>query len=155
MPAVPTVRARLLALCLLSILLLGGCSWLSRFSVSPPPFGRSDWIRLEDAGVVTDPAPALAVTLINRRNRRLWIRMNIDELGGRNDCTNAIVLEPEGRHRYVCPQASVTAGTRYRSEVRVFTDRGATRIVEETLRHVQILEDAEGELVLAGRPARR
>jgi len=130
-----------------------GCSGLPTVRFTPP-FGRSDWIGLADAEVVVEPSPALAVTFTNERARRLWIRIEIDEIEGRNDCTNSFVLEPDQSHRYSCPQLSVAERTRYRAEILVFSDRANKRQLERLRRRLEILRDDEGRLVLAGRPAR-
>ncbi len=148
----PKTRGVLVALCLISLVSLEGCSWIRRFHFTSP-FGRSDWVRLEGARVVEDPAPALTVNIVNRHDRRLWIRMEVDEVGGYNDCTNSMILERLGSHRYACPQATVEAGRKYRSEIRVFTDRGHTRSVERIRREIEILAGEDGELILQGRPA--
>jgi len=117
------------------------------------PFGRSDWVELSDASVTTGAAPALNVTITNRVADPIWIRMMIDEVEGRNDCANNFRLGPEQSHRYVCPQAFVNAGKRYVAELTVFRDRGNTQVAELIRRHVELLRNDAGELILLGRPA--
>jgi hypothetical protein len=115
------------------------------------PFGRSDWIELRDARVVSSPSPAIGVTLVNPRDEALSVRVVIDALEGADDCENSLRLAPDQSVAYACPQRAVAAGRRFRAEIDVFRDLGQTRVVERIRRRIEIVETPSGELTLVGR----
>jgi len=129
-----------------------GCSALPTLRFDPP-FGRSDWVEFQDSRVVAGSISALAVTISNRRNVPLWIRMEIDEIDGDNDCMNILKLEPETKVPYSCPQASLGAGRRFRVQATVYKDSGNTKVVESINRLIEVRLAASGQLELLGRPA--
>jgi hypothetical protein len=117
------------------------------------PFGQSNWVEILDARVIEGAKPSLAVTIANLKKKPIWVRMEVEEIGGRSDCMNSFKLNPGMSHRYVCPQTSVSAGNRYRVELVVFKDQGNTRFSERIRRLIEVRRSESGALVLDGRPA--
>ncbi len=152
---IPTDSKRILCLGLLAALVVLGCSRLPRLPTLSfePPFGRSNWIEFRDARVLDSPTPALTVTISNRKNIPLWIRMEIDELGGEDDCMNVFKLEAESSRAYVCAQTFLSVGKRFRVQAVVYKDVGNTKTVESINRLIELQRDADGELELVGRAA--
>jgi hypothetical protein len=154
---VPTVQTRLACACLLTVLVtfVGiGCTKRLPTVRMTSPFGHSNWIELLDSRVIEGPQPALAVTMKNQKKKPIFVRMVIDELDGRSDCANSIKLLPGVEYPYVCPQASVSAGNRYRAELVVFRDQGNTKPTERLHRLIVLKADENGNLVLDGAPAK-
>jgi hypothetical protein len=148
----PTHRGRISCALFVAASVVFGCRSLPSVEFSPP-FGRSNWVSLEDAQVIDGARPALAVTIANERDRPIWIRMEIDEIEGWNDCTNSFRLDPQTSHRYSCPQTSIAAGTRFRAELLVFRDRGNTQAAERIRRLIEVKRNERGDLMLEGRPS--
>ena len=149
-------KSRFLCACsLVPILVLVGlaCSKPLPSVKMSSPFGYSNWVKLQDAHVAQGPRPSLGVTITNQKRNPIWVRMVIDELEGRNDCANSFKLLPGLAYEYVCPQASVNAGNRYRAELVVFKDQGNTKPTERLHRIILLKEGAGGNLVLEGRDA--
>ena len=142
------------AACLI-VALLDGCSFFKGLpSVQfNRPFASTDYVDLRDAHVRRGAEPALLVTVANKRRTRIWVRMVIDELEGRNDCVNSFGLDPDESFLYICPQPTIREGLRYRAELTVFRDRGNTSVAERLNRIIEVQRNAEGELVLIGKPA--
>ena len=138
----------------LMILVAIGCSRESLPSVEfRSPFGFSRWVELRDAGVIEGARPALTVTVANLKKNPIWVRVDVEEIGGWNDCLNSFKLNPGASHRYVCPQTSLSVGNRYRAEIIVFKDRGNTKATERIRRLIDVKRSQSGALVLDGRPA--
>ncbi len=138
----------------LMILVASGCGGKSLPSVEfRSPFGHSNWVELRDAGVIEGATPYLAVTVLNRKKKPIWVRVQVDEMEGWNDCLNSFKLNPGASHRYVCPQTSVSVGNRYRAELTVFKDMGNTRATERIRRLIEVKRSPSGALELDGRPA--
>jgi len=136
----------------LTALIVGGCSALPTLK-SDPPFGRSDWIEFQNSHPVDGVNPALVVTIANQRNVPLWVRMEIDEIEGDNDCMNILKIEPNTSSLYSCPQVSLRAGKRFRAQAIVYKDPGNTDTVETINRLNELQVGADGRLELRGRPA--
>jgi hypothetical protein len=152
-----TTQRRILATCLLVLLacvVASGCRRgrlpTIRFT---SPFGHSNWVGLEDARVIDGDAQSLAVTVSNRKSHPIWVRFEIDQLEGWNDCANSFKLIPGASHLYICPQTSISVGNRYRAELVVYKDLGNTKPTERITRSIEIHRDESGALVLDGRPA--
>ena len=109
---------------LLALLLVsGGCGWMPAVYVESP-FGRSGYIELKDAAVLTEPSPRIAVTIVNQKGSSLSVSIEIDEVEGSDDCRNTVRLRANESHRYVCPQRAVFAGKRFNAEIVVYRDLG-------------------------------
>ena len=147
------VRLILFGAGLLGTAIASGCSGLPTLRFNSP-FGSSNWIELRDSVVVGAPSPALAVTIVNQRDVKLSVRIEIDEIAGANDCINSIPLDPGQQFRYACPQKFVAAGKRYRAEIQVYKDLGGTKVAEHIRRIVDIEKGADGGLILVGRPVK-
>lgn len=152
---IPTDSKRILYLGLFAALVVFGCSRLPRLPTLSfdPAFGRSNWVEFRDARVIDDPTPALTVTISNRKNVPLWIRMEIDELEGEDDCMNVFKLEAKSSHPYLCAQTFIRAGKRFRVQAVIYKDVGNTKTVESINRLIELQRDADGELELVGRAA--
>jgi len=148
---IPTDTKQILRLGLLAAFVALGCGGLPTLKFDPP-FGRSDWIEFKNSHLIDGPPPALAVTISNRRNVPLWVRMEIDELEGGDDCMNIFKLEPKKSFPYFCAQTSLTAGKRFRVQAIVYKDAGNTRIAESIHRLIELQRGAYGRLELVGRP---
>lgn len=148
---IPTDTKQILRLGLLAAFVALGCGGLPTLEFDPP-FGRSDWIEFENSHLIDGPPPALAVTISNRRNVPLWVRMEIDELEGGDDCMNIFRLEPKKSFPYFCAQTSLAAGKRFRVQAIVYKDAGNTRIAESIHRLIELQRGAYGRLELVGRP---
>lgn|GEM_PF-3492020 len=140
-----------LCLCFAVTLVVVGCSRLPTVRLDPP-FGRSDWIELSDSRVIEGARPALVVTISNPKKIPLWIRMEIDEIDGRDDCMASFKLAPKMSHLYSCGQDDVSVGKRFRAEAIVYKDAGNTKATETIRRLVEIQKGPNGELILVGRP---
>jgi len=147
------VRSCCLALALALVLMVVGCSRLPTVTFDPP-FGRSDWIELADSRVIEGARPALAVTISNPKKIPLWVRMEIDEIEGADDCMSTFKLAPKMSHLYVCPQDLVTPGKSFRAEAVVYKDAGNAKAIETIRRLVEIQEGPNGQLTLVGRPVK-
>lgn len=137
---------------MIAALVAFGCSGLPTLKFTPP-FGRSDWVELRDSHVVDGDAPAIAVTIKNRKKKPIWVRMLIDEIEGGNDCQNVFKLNEQESFFFSCPQSAITVDTQYRAELIVFRDMGNTKVAERINRIVTLQWDDDGGLVLVGRPA--
>jgi hypothetical protein len=126
---------------------LSGCSKLPSVQFDSP-FGRTDWVELQDAVVVTGSSPALAVTVVNQKDVNLSLRVEIDEIDGRGDCANSFRLGPDQKFWYSCPQPAVKAGARYRTNIRVYKDWGQTKLAERIQGIVKIEAGPDGSLRL-------
>ncbi len=147
----PTDTQRILCFGLLAAFVALGCSRLPTLKFNPP-FGRSDWIEFKDAHLVDGPTLALAVTISNRKKIPLWVRMEIDELNGGDDCVNLFKLDPNTTFPYFCVQRSLRAGKRFRVQAIVYRDAGNTKIAESINRLIELQYGAGGQLELVGRP---
>ena len=143
--------ASVLSAVLLTALISPGCSKLPSVHLDSP-FGKSNWVELHDARVVTDPAPALAVTVVNLTDKQLSVRVVIDEIEGRDDCQNSFRLISEQSVDYSCEQIFVAEGKRFRAEILVYKDWGQTKLAERIRRLIEIETGEDGGLVLVGRP---
>jgi hypothetical protein len=143
-------RRALVCLALLALLAVG-CFKLPTVRFEPP-FGRSEWVILRDAGIVESPTPAIKVEIVSRTKAPLWVRVLIDDIEGTDDCQNSFRLEAKRSRRYTCPQRVVAAGKRFRAEIIVYRDQGQTKIAERIRRFVDVEADEEGALILVGRP---
>jgi hypothetical protein len=141
------------ALVVLVVLMSFGCRRLPSIKFESP-FGHSNWVGIEGARVVEGSAPAIAVTISNRKNHPIWVRIEIEVIDGWNDCANSFKLTPGASHQYVCPQTAISAGTRYRAALVVYKDRGNTKPTEQLHRLIDVKEAENGSLVLEGRDAR-
>ncbi len=148
---ISTDTKQILRLGLLAAFVALGCGGLPTLKFDPL-FGRSDWIEFKDSHLIDGPPPALAVTISNRKNVPLWVRMEIDELEGGDDCMNIFRLEPKKSLPYFCAQTSLTAGKRFRVQAIVYKDAGNTRIAESIHRLIELQRGAYGRLELVGRP---
>ena len=148
----PTELRRNVCLGLLAAIAVLGCSRLPTLRFNAP-FGRSDWIEFKDSHLIDGPTPALAVTISNRKNVPLWVRLEIDELGGGDDCMNIFKLEPKTSRPYTCVQTFLSAGKRFRVQAIVYRDAGNTRTAESINRLIELQPGADGQLELLGRPA--
>jgi len=138
---------------LFALLVALGCSGLPTLKFDPI-FGRSDWIEFKDSHLVTEsPTLALGVTISNRKGVPLWVRMEIDEIEGGDDCVNTFRLQPKTDHPYFCVQTSLRAGKRFRVQAVVYRDAGNTKIAESIHRLIDLERGEDGQLVLIGRPA--
>ena len=146
-------QARLVLLALSLLALATACSKLPSVHFNSP-FGRSDWVEVRESAVVTGPPPALVFSLVNRKSQVLSVQVEIDEIEGGGDCQNTFLLEPGRTIRYSCRQRTVTPGNRYRGDLRVFTDRGATKLVERLHRILVIEAGPDDELFLVGQAAK-
>ena len=155
--AVPTHPRRLFWACLIVVLtLVSGfaCRRLSLPSVEfRSPFGQSNWVQILDARVFEGDTPSLTVTIANLKKKPIWVRMEIEEIDGWNDCMNSFKLDQGASHRYVCPQTSVAVGNRYRAELLVYKDQGNTQTTERIRRLIELIRNESGALELIGRPA--
>jgi len=130
-----------------------GCSGLPTLKFDPI-FGRSDWIEFKDSHLVTEgPTLALGVTISNRKGVPLWVRMEIDEIEGGDDCVNTFRLQPKSDHPYFCVQTSLRAGKRFRVQAVVYRDAGNTKIAESIHRSIDLELGEDGQLEIVGRPA--
>ncbi len=151
---IPTETKGMLCLGFLAAFFAVGCSWLSLPTLSfDPAFGRSDWIEFKDSHLIDGPTPALATTISNRKNVPLWVRLEIDELEGGDDCVNIIKLDPKTSLAYFCAQTSLREGKRFRVQAIVYRDSGNTKIAESINRLIDLRRGTDGELELVGRPA--
>lgn len=142
---------RQLALALALIMLGAGCSRLPTIRFDPP-FGRSDWVKLSNSGVIEEPTPALRVDIANDTGATLWARIRIDDIVGTDDCLSVLRLESKRSQEFRCPQRSLEAGKQFQAEIIVYRDVGQTRIAERIRRIVEVRRDEKGTLQLVGRP---
>jgi hypothetical protein len=147
-----SIRIFCLCVCLPAILVVVGCSRLPSVKLNPP-FGRSDWIYIGDSHVIEEGRPALTVTISNSKKVPLWVRMEIDEIDGDDDCWNTFKLEPGMSHLYYCTQTKVLPGKRYRVEAIVYKNAGNTQLAESIRRLVELQLGPDGKLEIFGRPA--
>jgi hypothetical protein len=140
------------AIGLLAALVVLGCSGWPTLKFDPA-FGRSDWIEFRDSHPIDDPTLALAVTIVNRKSVPLWVRMEIDQIEGGDDCVNTFKLQPKTSLPYFCAQTSLRPGKRFRVQATVYKDAGNTKIAESINRLVDLERGDSGNLELVGRPA--
>ena len=145
-------KRRMLPASILTAVVVFGCGWMPTVKFTPP-FGRSDWVELTDSHIVGGDAPALAVTITNRKKKPIWVRMLIDEIDGGNDCQHVFKLNVQESFFFSCPQSTVQARTQYRVELIVFKDMGNTKVAERLNRIVTVQLNENGDLMLVGRPA--
>jgi len=93
------------------------------------------------------------VAVSNPKKVPLWVRVEIDQLEGDDDCMATFKLEPRMSHLYTCPQTFVAAGKRFRAEAIVYRDSGNTEIAETIRRLIELKRGPKGQLLLIGRPA--
>lgn len=137
---------------LLAATLVSGCSMFPSVRFESP-FGRSNWVAIQDSAVVVGPPSALAVTFINRKEDAVSVQIDVDQIDGAGDCANSFRLDPEQSTRFSCPQQSVVVGQRYRVAIRVYNDLGETNVVERLRRTVRIVTTESGGLALQGETA--
>jgi len=133
------------------VLFAAGCFKLPTVRFEPP-FGRSDWVVLQDARIDGSPAPAIRAEVVSQTDATLWIRVLIDDIEGTDDCQNSFRLDAKRSRQYSCPQRVVEVGKRFRAEIIVYKDQGQTKIAERIRRIVVVEVDEEGAFVLVGRP---
>ena len=148
----PKRSSRILLVSLFAVALVFGCAAMPTLKFDPP-FGRSDWVEFQNSHPVDGETPMLAVTIANQRDVPLWVRMEIDEIEGDDDCMNILKLEPKTSHPYACPQVSLRAGKRFRAQAIVYADSGNTKSVESINRLIELRIGTNGQLELIGRAA--
>ena len=145
------VSALLLSAALLSASMGSGCFNLPTLRFDPP-FGNSNWVEFQDSVVITGFSPGLGATIVNLKNKKISVRVEVDEIEGGGDCANSLSFGPLEKLGYLCPQSLVRLGNRYRVDVRVFKDWGETKVVERLQRIITIEKGKDGRLILVGRP---
>jgi hypothetical protein len=145
------VSALLFSTALLSASMGSGCFNLPTLRFDPP-FGSSNWVEFQDSVVITGFSPGLGATIVNLKNKKISVRVEIDEIEGGGDCANSLSFGPLEKLGYLCPQPLVRVGNRYRVDVRVYKDWGETKTVERLQRAITIEKDNDGGLILVGRP---
>ena len=111
---------------------LGACSWLPGGNLLAQPKTSvqtastiSTPVEIISAGLLASPSGdqfELGVTLANRADKTLWVRVYFHSPDGLSDCVVAKEMEQDASSLFVCPQAVVLSGVDYPVDIAAFFD---------------------------------
>ena len=107
---------------------LGACSWLPGGNLRAQP-DTSDQtaspVEIISGGLLASSSGdqfELGVTLANRSDKTLWVRVHFHSPDGLSDCVVAKEMDNGARSLFVCPQAVVLPDVDYPVEIMAFFD---------------------------------
>lgn len=118
---------------LLLAMALGGCAgFFGSRTVPPQPQSGAPAVEMISGGLLVSRSGTaeLALTLINRSQRTLWVTVYFQTPGGLKDCLLARELGAAEKHLFVCPQDTVRPDTDYPVQITVFTDLAQTQVLD-------------------------